>query len=741
MLNSSRTAAKSVMARWSTQSRIAMERRKPGVFMTTALLSRSVSLQNSTASSYESMLEQNSAGNEDGSKRSAKWFALTWLVPDAFAFAAILLLLYALGKGILHEAVFQGKGFGLSSPFNSDRNAYDTSDYPHSSFSDCGESTSPARGEEKTSDFVSRIESAFQALLALRLLRIESTLVYQHLQAIPVYLFNVSENRSLQDFCFVRAMPSGTGYEKPVLGFRFISALFASDRVPFLPHRSLGVPLYPARRRFTMEKDVSDGTSDIEKRVEVARSGSLSEDMPQADVAVGAIDKPVWLKLDLWLLPVVSMFYFLSFLDRTNLGNARVAGLQNDLNITNHQYSVALTVTYVPYILAELPSNLLLKTVGPNLMLPTMLTLWGVVTTLQAMLDYLPLASFLVSSKARPGFPMFTPVWPYQYPPAGGVFPGLVLYLSFFYPRQHLQWRISIFFSAASVSGAFSGLLAYGIIHMDGIGGKAGWSWIFIIEGLFTFAFGIAAFFLLPRTPSHARFLSQAEKEYIVEKLKEDGATGKDEEADKFSWREVWMAFKLPQVWMLSVIFFLDGTILFGLAYFTPSIVQGLGYTAARAQLMSVPPFAVAFFGESLPITRSSVIVEASVRIVAVAMLGAYISDRYRCRGFMSMFSSIMCAIGFAMFLASPQSNVQYASLFFSIPGTYLAAPTLSTWSANNAAPHARRASAIAIGLVITCSEIHCRNENPVSVLSADVRIQWDELGVPVGSESEEGAE
>ncbi|KAG6807081.1 hypothetical protein H0H93_002008, partial [Arthromyces matolae] len=91
----------------------------------------------------------------------------------------------------------------------------------------------------------------------------------------------------------------------------------------------------------------------------------------------------IWRKIDLFVLPVVAMFYLLSFLDRTNFGNARVAGLQKDLNMSNHQYSVALTVTYVPYIVAELPSNLLLKTVGPNLMLPTMLTLWGVITTLQ----------------------------------------------------------------------------------------------------------------------------------------------------------------------------------------------------------------------------------------------------------------------------------------------------------------------------------------------------------------------
>jgi len=336
--------------------------------------------------------------------------------------------------------------------------------------------------------------------------------------------------------------------------------------------------------------------------------------------------------------------------------------------MTNKQYSIALTVTYVPYIVAELPSNLLLKAVGPNLMLPTMLTLWGVVTTLQGVVKTY---SGLLACRFFLGLL------------EGGVFPGLVLYLSFFYPRQRLQWRISAFFSTASISGAFSGLLAFAIIHMNGVGSRPGWAWIFILEGLFTVLFGASAFFLLPRSPAHARFLTAKEKEYVIAHLRESGATGRDENADKFSWREVGQAFTLPQVGMLAVIFFLDGAILYGLAYFTPSIVQGLGYTAARTQLFSVPPFAVAF---------------------VVTMISAYLSDKYHCRGLVSMFCGVLCIIGFAMYLASNSLKVKYGSLFFSVTGTYCAAPALSTWSANNAAPHTRRATAIAIGFIMTNS-------------------------------------
>ncbi|KAK2467198.1 hypothetical protein APHAL10511_000747 [Amanita phalloides] len=372
----------------------------------------------------------------------------------------------------------------------------------------------------------------------------------------------------------------------------------------------------------------------------------------------------VWRKMDMFILPVVSMFYFLSYLDRTNFGNARVAGLQKDLKLTNHQYSVALTVTYVPYIFAELPSNLILKAVGPNLMLPTMLSLWGVVTTLQGLVhNYQGLLAcrFFIGLLE------------------GGVFPGLVLYLSFFYPRQKLQWRVTAFFSTATVSGAFSGILAYGIIHMNGVGKRPGWAWIFILEGLFTFLFGVVSYFIIPRSPSHITFFTEEEKNYVITKLKEDGT--RDDVADTFSWREVGKAFTLPQVWLLAIVLFCDGTLVYALAYFSPSIVQELGFTAARAQLMSVPPFAAAF---------------------AVCMILAYISDHYRCRGIISIVSSLLALIGFAMFLGSHNRHVQYGSLFFSITGAYSGAATLSTWNANNATPHTRRATTIAIGFIMT---------------------------------------
>lgn len=115
------------------------------------------------------------------------------------------------------------------------------------------------------------------------------------------------------------------------------------------------------------------------------------EDTPPAELEKGEapifdakLDRKMLLKLDLILVPMMCALYLLAFLDRANIGNARVAGLQADLSITDTQYQTAITVTYVPYIIAELPSNLVLKKVGPRILMPAMCLAWGLVTTAQS---------------------------------------------------------------------------------------------------------------------------------------------------------------------------------------------------------------------------------------------------------------------------------------------------------------------------------------------------------------------
>lgn len=370
------------------------------------------------------------------------------------------------------------------------------------------------------------------------------------------------------------------------------------------------------------------------------------------------------LKIDLIVIPILTMFYLLSFLDRANIGNARVAGLQKDLHMTNRQYSTVLTITYVPYIVCELPSNLLLKKVGPHRLLPGIVFAWGLVTAFQGLVHNY---SGLIATRFFLGLC------------EGGLLPGLVLYMSYFYRRDQLQLRVALLFSATSLAGAFSGLLAAAIVNLDGRHGRPGWAWIFILEGVFTSLFGIFAFFVMPSSPRKVLGLSAAETEAINEMLRLDGNDGTGHEP--FSWSSVFSAFKAPQVVLLCIPLFFSGVTLFGLAFFAPTIVNSLGYSPIRTQLMTVPPYAVSF-------------------VVSLAL--AYVSDRYKVRGPVLFVTGLIATAGYAIYLTTTDKHTLYGSLFLQIPGVYASAPTLSAWMANNVQPYYKRATAVALAFVFS---------------------------------------
>ncbi|KAI0739201.1 MFS general substrate transporter [Daedaleopsis nitida] len=373
----------------------------------------------------------------------------------------------------------------------------------------------------------------------------------------------------------------------------------------------------------------------------------------------------IWRKMDLYVLPVVTIMYFLSSLDRSNIGNARIAGLQQKLHMSDTQYSLALTVTLIPYTLIEIPSNYLLMIVGPRYLLPTMALLWGITCTLQGVVTNY---SGLIACRFFLG--LFE----------GGLLPGMTFYLATFYPRQMLQLRVSIMFSATSLASAFSGLLAAAIIGMDGVGNRPGWAWVFILEGLFTVVFAAVSFCLMPNTPSSAYFLSEDEKHLVSgavldEGLLTEGANKRRDLSDMLK------TFVQPHVIFCAVAGFFSGATLSGLAYFLPSIVASLGYKGSEAQLMSVPPFAVAAF---------------------LSIVTAILADRYAHRGLTLIFFAVMSAIGFGIFYGSFVNHTRYGSLFLAVPGAYCVGPPLGTWMANNTAPLVRRGTALALLTTMT---------------------------------------
>ncbi|KAK5259028.1 hypothetical protein LTR40_006741, partial [Exophiala xenobiotica] len=230
-------------------------------------------------------------------------------------------------------------------------------------------------------------------------------------------------------------------------------------------------------------------------------------------------------KLDITLLPALTLLYLLSFLDRSNVGNARIEGLATDLHMTGDQYLTGLTLYFIGYVLFEVPANMVLKIWKPNLWLPTLTLVWGVVSTLMGV------------TQSRAGFYV---VRFFLGVTEAGLFPGIVFYLSMWYKRNERQFRVALFFSAASLAGAFGGILAWGIAHMKGVGGYNGWRWIFILEGLLTVVVSAISYFFIHNYPNTARFLTDTERDFIQKRLKDDSDATQDE---KFNWNNVRKAF------------------------------------------------------------------------------------------------------------------------------------------------------------------------------------------------------
>ena len=169
------------------------------------------------------------------------------------------------------------------------------------------------------------------------------------------------------------------------------------------------------------------------------------------------------------VLPVLALLFLCSFLDRTNVGNAKILGLEKDLGLSNDQYANGLAIFFAFYIAAELPSNLVLKRLTPSVWLAFLTFAWGIVgMCLGFVRNY---AGFLIVRA-------FLGVC------EGGLLPGMVLYLSSMYTRAELALRIGLFYTTASLSGAFGGLLARGLNEIPTTSVvDAGWRWIMIIEG------------------------------------------------------------------------------------------------------------------------------------------------------------------------------------------------------------------------------------------------------------------
>jgi len=380
-----------------------------------------------------------------------------------------------------------------------------------------------------------------------------------------------------------------------------------------------------------------------------------------------ALERRITRQLDRHILPWIFVLWLLAFIDRSNIGNAKLDGLVTDLHLTGNRYNVALTVFYILYVLLDVPSNWLLKYVGGGRYLPLLAVAWGVVgTSMGTVTSYAGLIACRLLLGAC----------------EGGMFGGIILYLSMFYPRHQLMFRLGVFYCAAPLSGAFGGLLATGLarIHFHGYDG---WPWIFFVEGAVTIVVATVAFFFLPNTPGAAGFLSEEEQRIAASRLHRDlhGATQSQRvEEERFNWHEVRDALLNVNTILMSLNFFLILVPIYSFSLFLPSIIKGLGYTNVTAQLFTVPPNFLAFLS-----------------VIAFA----WTSDRIKMRGPLITAGLLLAAIGYIMQLASDHNGVKYAGTFFVAVGAFPCSPLVLAWLSNNLAPHTTKATGLGFQVAI----------------------------------------
>ncbi|KAB5511617.1 major facilitator superfamily transporter [Coniochaeta sp. 2T2.1] len=324
--------------------------------------------------------------------------------------------------------------------------------------------------------------------------------------------------------------------------------------------------------------------------------------------------KKILRKMDIRLIPMLALLYLLSFLDRGNLGNAKIEGLQENLGMTADQYNWCLTIFFFTYAAFEVPSNLLLNKLRPSRWLPLIMVAWGTVMTLMGIVQnyhgLLIARLFLGVAEAD-------------------LFPGVAYYLT--------------------MCRAFSGLLAFGISKMDGVGGYEGWRWIFILEGIVTVLVAILAFFVLHDFPETASFLTEEERDFVVYRLKYQGpahgkAAGRQvAQAEEFKWKYVWQAFSDWQIWVNLFVYWGWWSQIvcpfYGISLFLPTIIRTLGYTSSKAQLMTVPIYITA---------------------AILAVVFAWISDKVGKRSPFMVGFLLMMLVGFSMALGSSNPKVVY---------------------------------------------------------------------------------
>lgn len=378
--------------------------------------------------------------------------------------------------------------------------------------------------------------------------------------------------------------------------------------------------------------------------------------MSSSPIDIGSLSKAeerrLTRKIDFRVLPILFLIYVMAFLDRANISNALTMRMPEELGLSGQQPNAALAIFFVPYIVFEIPSNILLRRLKPHVWLSICIFGFGIVMLAQGFIQNY---AGLLATRFFLG--LFE----------AGVFPGSFYLISFWYPKEEAQKRFTIYFCSVLISSSFGGLLASAISNMDGLQGLSNWRWIFILEGLLTIVVAVIAWFCISDFPAHVAWLSEAEKQHVIRRTRTEGA----ESEGQVTRADLAQFFKEPANYFGALTYFSVVVPIYAFAYFTPTIVKTLGYDVVRTQLHSVPPFAAA---------------------LGLCLVLAYLSDFTNLRLPFVLFPHSVLIAGLAILMTTRGNfSAQYAGVCLVCMGAYAGGPIVICWYLMNLQGHKRR--------------------------------------------------
>jgi D-galactonate transporter len=278
-------------------------------------------------------------------------------------------------------------------------------------------------------------------------------------------------------------------------------------------------------------------------------------------------------KVKRFLIPYMFLLYVINFLDRVNLGFAALK-MNKDLGLSAEQFGFAAGIFFIGYLIFQVPSNLMLHKIGARVWISLILVIWGFVATLTGFVNspvHMYIARFLLGL-AEAGF-----------------FPGVILFLTYWFPQRELAQAVALFMTALAFSSVIGSPISGIILDHVHWAGLESWRWLFILEGAPAVIFGILTFFILPNKPSEAKFLTQQERDWLTNEIAQEQA-----EKAKQQKMTVGEAMKNGRVWLLAFIYFFGLIMgLYSISFWLPQIIKGLSksYSAQTVGFLAMIPF------------------------------------------------------------------------------------------------------------------------------------------------------